>query len=585
MHSIRLPSRVVLSVCVLFAISAVRAESPGLEAWIPADAIAYGKIDGLGDRLRAVLASDLRRAVEDSVLGRALRQEKKARRFFSELEKLEKETGVEAVDFLDRAIGREVAFAVRLGFQGPEYIVLARAESEEALEESLGTVREFVEARAGAWPFGRIDTHRDVPIEGAAGHLAYSVIGDVLAVSSRAPALRKVIDLAKGEEGASVESSRAFRDVARSVSNDAFAHVALRPKYLPGFDEDQKAGNFVAGLLFGGWLGVVQESELIVASLAGDRDAVDLRVVAKPKKSGLPDRVKSSFPAVTASSLLSQLDSRGVLAALQVHRGFEGFWDAAENLLRGRGLREMREFSGVMDQIFGRPFDEEVLPELLPTVTIVAQPQSYREVGSTPKPAIPGFAAILEMKNPERFGRDFRYAQQTIVGFINLQGAQAGGVDNRMLVEPEAVGDAMLYTVNPVHGAKVESPGLQHNFSPSLAIVGKRVVISSSRETARLVVEELAKVKDLKRASAPAADRLRLSAASLHDVLRANLDVFVAQNMVEKGHTKEQATAELEGVFELVGLLSDLEIEAGLEDDAFRGRIRLGLAPHTTATR
>src|SRR6185503_20318759 len=112
-----------------------------------------------------------------------------------------------------------------------------------------------------------------------------------------------------------------------------------------------------------------------------------------------------------------------------------------------------------------------------------------------------------------------------------------------MLLKTEKVGDVELQTVS-MRLPKDTAPGLPYNFTPSLAVVGSRLVISSSRELAKILVEELNAAAGKTAPAAKPSDSLVLDGAALESILSLNRDLLVNDSMMKKGSSKEAAEGE-----------------------------------------
>ena len=85
-------------------------------------------------------------------------------------------------------------------------------------------------------------------------------------------------------------------------------------------------------------------------------------------------------------------------------------------------------------------------------------------------------------------------------------------------------------------------------------------------------------------AGAPVAqDSLMVNAEALRAILGDNLDLVVADNMRTKGHTKEQAEAEIKTVFDVLGIFKDLRVSSGKTGDTVELKLLLRVRGSTGA--
>ena len=348
----------------------------------------------------------------------------------------------------------------------------------------------------------------------------------------------------------------------------------------------------MASLLFGGIAGALKVSDVIGATVSVDGESLSLRTVTVADERGLAEKYDSFFPKTLPDGVERRLRKRGVLGFVRIHRNLAQWWEDAEELMEPRATGDLTEFAGGLSLFFGgRNFRDEVLPELGETITLAFHNQSYKDVGATPSPAIPGIAAIFELKNADEFGRAFKVAFNTIIGIINVDRMQKDKDSSTMLVQPKLIGKTECYTVDMgLRKDKSGKPGIEYNFTPSLAVVGDRVVMSSSYELLGLLVEELGEKESAKKAGSKtsvakrARDRLVIDAAGVRSIVGANRDFFASQNMVKKGIGIDEARAEIDTILEIVDFLRDLELLSYRKADAVHMDLRLRFAGTKTAS-
>jgi hypothetical protein len=582
--SVSVVATLIVAAVVLPSARLAAEERAPIESWISADVVGYGVARGAGRHVKDLLASDLYAKFQASPIGKLALESPKIREFLGHIETVRREDGVDALELADALFGREVAIGVRLTFEGPEIVVVSQTESAESITRALEAVKKVVTKRHGAWPIGILDSKDGVEILGA-DNIAYARIGATLIASNNARGVRRAIDVSSGKEGTSLLTAAAFATAVKRLGADVVAGVAVRPQFLPDYRIPERLENIVASLIASPWNEALRRSSLLSIALRRESDGPSLDVSAEIDEPAFRRDLAAFFPPVGSSTLWDAIARRGTLGVYQIHRDLDKVWSAAEQFVDSKGIGELRQASVVLSIVFGRAFEEEVLPELLPTMTLVTESQKYAELGKRPMPAIPGFALIFEMKDPDRFGRSLRSAFQSIVGIINADRASKKKDGGMLLVEPKTVGKETIYAVTQVDARTVgEQPGIEFNFTPALAIVGKHVVLSSSVELCESLVGDLASVT----AEAPASDttvrevtgsdRLRIDAPRLRTVFEENLDALIAQQMLEKGKSRAEAESELRAILAVFDWVRDLELESGLDDGALRLRLDLGLA-------
>ena len=105
---------------------------------------------------------------------------------------------------------------------------------------------------------------------------------------------------------------------------------------------------------------------------------------------------------------------------------------------------------------------------------------------------------------------------------------------------------------------------INYNFSPTIAFIDDRMVISSTTNLARALTDTTKAASD---DSKQPNTRAVLRANSLATVLGDNRSQLVAQNMLEKGHGPEAAEAEIGVLFDVLGFFQQLSFDLDVEND------------------
>jgi hypothetical protein len=170
---------------------------------------------------------------------------------------------------------------------------------------------------------------------------------------------------------------------------------------------------------------------------------------------------------------------------------------------------------------------------------------------------IPAFAAIFRMKNPKAFDQVAEEAWQKALGLINFtRGQQA--LPGLIIDRPTHEGTR--FTVAGFAAPKAEEKKAldsRYNFRPALAMVGDALVLSSTEGLACDLIDALKKEQEDKTPAIAGTDSLlELDGQPLAAVLSANRDNLVRHNMLEKGHTQDQAESETDFLATIVKSLA-----------------------------
>jgi hypothetical protein len=120
---------------------------------------------------------------------------------------------------------------------------------------------------------------------------------------------------------------------------------------------------------------------------------------------------------------------------------------------------------------------------------------------------------------------------------------------------------------------------INYNFSPSIAFAGNRFVVASTKAMAHA----LAAARPTDQPAAEAGRVTNTDAVvrfdTLEEILADNRGQLVAQNMLNEGHTKEEAERDVGVLLALVGWLDHLDFAMDTTQSELRLSLDLALKP------
>ena len=318
-----------------------------------------------------------------------------------------------------------------------------------------------------------------------------------------------------------------------------------------------------------------------------------LTVAAPHDKTWIPSGREFFFaPAGQGGGADRPLRPANTLLSFTTYRDLAAWWEAGpDTYTEGVAAQMAQADSGLSNFLGGKSFGTDVLGSFAPQFQFVVAAQDYRAAG-VPTPAIklPAGAMVFRLRDKPVTGIDvrkhFRVAFQSIVALGNLDGASKGRpllemkterrgnaeilyatyeapteADNAAEAAPDAKpepGDAKPEAGDAKpQAAKAAERDIYYNFSPALVLSKDHLMLCSTKQLA----EELADLA-AKPASGKAAENtlLEFSAQPIADLLRDNREQLIAQNMLEKGHSREQAEKEVDVFVALVNAVSRAKV-------------------------
>jgi hypothetical protein len=555
-------------------------EMPPAAQWLPAGALVAIEISAPGDVLDLALSDNM---IEAAYAIPGLQQAKQG----GGLEQFKAIVG-----YFEASLGTDWKTATRTLLGGgatlaayPDQSVVLVVDSKDA--ELLEKFRDFTTtaAKGEAAKNGNAADINSREYRGVTGWTfgkkeAHAVIGSRLIVASKSEALKKVVDL-REDGGASLADQTEYKaaKAAAGPKADGFLMVNMGVlKQVPDFQKGlDNFGNPVGSLLLAGVAESVQAANVVTLALDVDGDTISLTAVSD----GKVDVEKSSVAFAQTgdgSGALPNLKVPGFLAGFSFYRDMHSFYAAKDDLFPDRtgGLIFFENMMGIF--FSGRDLTDEVLAETEPEIRILVAEQKYDENIGTPKTQIPAFAAILRMKNPEKFSVVMEEAWQKAVGLVNFTRGQ--NAEPGLIIDRPSHGDTK-FTVARFAAPKVEErtdADMRFNFNPALAMPNGYLVLSSTEGLARDLIDALKNEASETLAGIKEVHSLaELDGTNLASILSTNREQLVRNNMIEEGNSRSQAEGAIDTLLAIVGHLGQTKFEIRNESGATQARFVIEL--------
>lgn len=481
------------------------------------------------------------------------------------------------------ALSTIAAGGVTVGFDLPTQgvAILLEAKDPASAEKARDAALDL--ARAAAAEAGLPDPVREEVYRGLTfyrvGDGLFAAVGRHYLITNKTPLLQMVLENHLGE-GQKLLDDAQFQAVLKQRPADpsAWLYVDLRVLRLLGVLRAQlqkKSDNPLGELLLGGVLTAIPDAPYVTASLEVSSQQLRLAVAlpCKPKEAA---KSKDFFLGPNAAGVAPPLlTPQHTLLSLTAYRDFASLWRNAPDLFNDAINAKFAEAESGLTMLFsGKNFREDILGNLEPGIQIVAVRQTFAPDQITPAIQLPAGALVVRMKNPAETARNFKITFQSLIGFLNVVGAM-NGLDPLDL-NTEKRGDALIVSAEylpPKAELRAAAP-LHFNASPTAAFVGDRFILSSTKQLATELADPLRK---------PAAEaaginaRLVLENAEVNAALQLNREPLVAQNMLQRGHDKAAAEAEVQRGLTFLSCFERLNLQLSVEAERMVFSFDLGL--------
>jgi hypothetical protein len=466
--------------------------------------------------------------------------------------------------------------------------------------DKLAALRDavFTFARAQAKQQGEEDPIRSGEYRGLTAHAVdkarFAIFGDWLLVTNKNELGKAVLDRyldadKNGDDPTGTLASNAqFQEARKARPQEALAWSYFDLKSLreagvaKKFYEGPK-DNPLAELLLGGVIALANEAPYAAWSLEADagRLAVSATLPFRPEWIG-ESRVYYFGPEGKGAAPPLAAPNETVFS-LSAYRDLGEFWASAPELFNDDINAKFSEVDSNLTTLFsGRDFGEEVLGSLRPEVQIVVARQKLPHADlPAPDIKLPAFAVVHRLKDEAKVRRNLKVSFQSLIGFLNVAGAQNG--QPPLELSSEAIKGAEVISghyLPPADPEDAKRGKINYNFSPTAVFVGDRLIISSAKPLAIELVDSLqADQQKQPVESSPANMQSRLNSGVLRTILEDNREQLIAQNMLEKGHSREEAEKEISALLEILSWVRSAAARLAHDDQRLRLDWSLTLAP------
>ena len=457
-------------------------------------------------------------------------------------------------------------FAVDRGTEGA--VLLAETESSEWLEDYLQKLVKL--ARTDAMSKSQTDPIHEADYRGIHAYefqkIIIGSIGSTLIITNKKELGKSIIDRhldstndglmnnalflkAWSSQACSKQKEEPEPIISAFVDIDALRQAGVAKDLLIG-----KSKDFAGELILGGILATLQKTSFAEGELflTANQLSVQLRV---PHKKEWTEEKQTFFVGPDGNGYASSLvDDSRMMSSLVAYRNLAEMWLRAGDLFDEKVNDQLAQADNTLTTLFsGKDFGTGILGAIEPQLQIVALEQSF-ENSSEPAIRLPSFGLVAKLKDVS-MRKELKRTFQSFIGFLNVTGAMEG--NPQLDLDSETIDGKQIYTATYLQDSdKKYENGLpiQFNFSPTLAFDGDLVYLSSTNSLAKQLKLRSADAKESNEQSR-SNTLLRVDFGALQQALAANRKQLIAQNMLEKGHSRTEAEKEIDTLISLLSLL------------------------------
>ncbi|REJ90624.1 MAG: hypothetical protein DWQ34_16825 [Planctomycetota bacterium] len=333
----------------------------------------------------------------------------------------------------------------------------------------------------------------------------------------------------------------------------------------------EKLDNPLASLLFSGLLELVAHSPYagVTVDVEENGFAVAASVAGAAHELDESHHVFFPSPGDAGAPAIPQVE--GLIGGFAWYRNLDQWYRQRETYLQPEALPGFDQFeTNIGNLLPGRDIGEDVLPLLGDRMTFLAALQNFDHLEGEPGLKLPGFAAVIELADPEEGADTLRLFFQTLTAVLNLQASAQGR--EPWIMDSESYGGAHISYGRYLSTPEGDSLPVVFNFQPASALVGNQFLLCSSVDLCRELIDAAQTPADATAGSSRCFD-LELHAATLADAFEKNRTVLEAR-AIQDGTEPERASEDVAALLELIRMMQGLQLTTSAGEGTYELRLQ-----------
>jgi hypothetical protein len=574
-------SLIALTVCV----AAVAAETPKSDTprsplrLIPEQTDLLVQVPQPRRLVETLIALDTLKQLQQLAPVRELFDSTNVRRFTQLVAYFEKELGIPWPQLLERLAGRGVVLGIEFGPSPAPALVVVEGDDDKLMQQffELGLrIAEQELARQEA---------KDKPVKGSYKGVATvrvgtefhaAIAGGVLFLSNSEKTLHAALDRHHGGVKKSMAGAAAVAEAAKLLPPQALVSLWLNLDKVRQSPEAKAAYKSpprdepLQTVLFGHYLNLLGRSPFVCAAVYRAPESLGLTIRIPRGRDGMGGDKLLHVPPAGAPGSRPLLEPKNVLYSESSYFDIANIWKERTTLFNEKQVQGMEKFEKQSSVPFlaGTKLSK-LLTQAGPYYRFVAAHQSKSSYKTTPKIAIPAFAVVWELRDPEAFGK----TMETILRAAALLG---GGKANLKLVEEKYKNCKLVgYRFPEDETLKGDVNDLRFNFTPCFTRVGDQFVVSSTVALCRELVDLIQKEGTTPTRGDASSSRMRLYASGAAAYLHTIEDLLITQTTLDQAVTPKEAREQVKVFLDVIRGLGALTLEPRFDDKMFQYDIRV----------
>jgi hypothetical protein len=509
-----------------------------------------------------------------------------SRRFYQLIAYFEKELGMKWQDVVDRLAGGGAAFATKFGSNPTPFGVVIQGKDENLLKKFVQLMSEVIEqelARQESKDKLQKVMYRNVNTFQIGNDLTAAAIGSTLILANSKKGLQDAVDLhLDGKKpmigNASVAAARKLLPADPLIwlwLNLDPVHNAPQAKEV--FAQPRNDPNLTIAL--GGLLDVVRRSTFFCGAFLLEKNRLVTTLRMPSGREGMPAEMAIHIPPQENQGCFTLLEPRGVVLSTSYYADVGKFWECRTKLFNADQTKTFEDFDKR-----SRPF---LLGNPISRLMTQAGPHQRFVVVCDGKPGETksleqifsklAFGLTVDMRDPA-----FARSVETLVRGAGL----IARTQIKLTLVEEKYKDVTIlgFRFPEKNDAKLPAPLrilVANAPSPSFAVVGNQVVVTSKLDLCRELVDLVQKEGKEPDQNPSASDRTRFYSAGGAEILKSLGNRLFTQAILDRAISPKEAREQVAQFIQWVGGLGVLDIETHIGASDWRFDVILSLLGDT----
>lgn len=489
----------------------------------------------------------------------------------------EKELGLPWPQLLDRLAGRGIVLSVQ--FDTPARLLLViEGEDDRLTQQFFQLGLKMVEQELAR------QEAKDKPIKGSyngfetvriGAEFRAAFAGPALFLSNSEKALHAALDRCPNNGAKSMAVAPGVRDAAQLLPPQPLvsfwlnmAKVRQSPEAKAAYQAPPRDDPQLTVLL-GHYLDLLGRSPFVCAGIYGDKDGFSATIRTPRGREGMGADQLLHLPPAGAPGSRPLLEPKNVLYSESKYFDIANVWKERKNLFNEKQVAQLEKFQKQVAPFLIGTKLSKLLMQAGPYYRFVAAHQPHTSYKTTPRISIPAFALVWELREPEAFGK----SMETILRAIAL--LTGSSVNLQMVQEQYKECKLIGYRFPEDQSLTGDVDNLRFNFTPCFARVGDQLVVSSTIDLCRELVDLIQKEGTAPARGHPSTARAQLYGAGAAAYLRTIEDLLVTQATLDQAVTPAEARQQVKAFLDIIRGLGMLTLEPRFHGKTFQYDIRL----------